>query len=59
MTGFSSAGTAQSVQRLATGWMVPGSNKPIPVAARSKAWVFDRSLTRIVGSKADPSGRMV
>jgi hypothetical protein len=23
---------------------------PIPVAVRSKAWVFGRSLTRIVGS---------
>jgi hypothetical protein len=30
---------------------------PIPVAMRSKAWVFGRSLTRIVGSNADPSGR--
>jgi hypothetical protein len=25
--------------------------RPIPVAVRSKAWVFGRSLTRIVGSK--------
>jgi hypothetical protein len=24
--------------------------QPIPVAARSKAWVYGRSLTRIVGS---------
>ena len=31
-------------------------NVPIPVAARSKAWVFGRSLTRIVGSK--PTGGM-
>ena len=33
--------------------------KPIPVAVRSKAWVFGRSLARIVGSTADPSGRAV
>jgi hypothetical protein len=32
---------------------------PIPVAVRSKAWVFGRSLTRIVGLNADPSGRAV
>jgi hypothetical protein len=25
---------------------------PIPVAVRSKAWVFGRSLTRIVGSNS-------
>jgi hypothetical protein len=25
---------------------------PIPVAVRSKAWVYGRSLTRIVGSNA-------
>jgi hypothetical protein len=25
-------------------------SRPIPVAVRSKAWVFGRSLTRIVGS---------
>ena len=29
---------------------------PIPVAARSKAWVFGRSLTGIVGS--NPTGGM-
>jgi hypothetical protein len=29
---------------------------PIPVAVRSKAWIFGRSLTRIVGS--DPTGDM-
>ena len=29
---------------------------PIPVAVRSKAWVFGRSLTRIVGS--NPTGGM-
>ena len=29
---------------------------PIPVAARSKAWVFGRSLTGIVGS--NPAGGM-
>ena len=29
---------------------------PIPVAARSKAWVYGRSLTRIVGS--NPTGGM-
>jgi hypothetical protein len=34
-------------------------SEPIPVAARSKAWVFGRSLTSIVGSNADPSGRAV
>jgi hypothetical protein len=26
------------------------TSKPIPVAARSKAWVYGRSLARIVGS---------
>jgi hypothetical protein len=26
--------------------------KPIPVAARSKAWVYDRSRTGIVGSNS-------
>ena len=30
--------------------------KPIPVAVRSKAWVFGRSLTGIVGS--NPTGGM-
>ena len=30
--------------------------QPIPVAARSKAWVFGRSLARIVGS--NPTGGM-
>jgi hypothetical protein len=30
--------------------MIQGSNPPIPVAVRSKAWVFGRSLTWIVGS---------
>jgi hypothetical protein len=29
---------------------------PIPVAVRSKAWVFGRSLTRIMGS--NPTGGM-
>jgi hypothetical protein len=29
-----------------------GSIMPIPVAARSKAWVYGRSLTRIVGSNS-------
>ena len=28
------------------------SGKPIPVAARSKAWVYGRSFTGIVGSNA-------
>jgi hypothetical protein len=32
---------------------------PIPVAVRSEAWVFGRSLIRIVGSNADPSDRAV
>ena len=31
-------------------------SRPIPVAARSKAWVYGRSLTRIVGS--NPAGGM-
>jgi hypothetical protein len=31
-------------------------SKPIPVAARPKAWVCGRSLTRIVGS--NPAGGM-
>jgi hypothetical protein len=30
--------------------------KPIPVAVRSKAWVFGRSLTGIMGS--NPTGGM-
>jgi hypothetical protein len=29
-------------------------SKPIPMAARSKAWVFDRSLAGITGS--NPAG---
>ena len=33
-----------------------GFEMPIPVAARSKAWVFGRSLTTIVGS--NPTGGM-
>jgi hypothetical protein len=31
--------------------------EPIPVAARSKAWVCGRSLTRIVGSNQVPPER--
>ena len=34
----------------------PGFDLPIPVAVRSKAWVFGRSLTGIVGS--NPAGGM-
>jgi hypothetical protein len=33
-----------------------GDRMPIPVAVPSKAWVFGRSLTRIVGS--NPAGGM-
>jgi hypothetical protein len=33
-----------------------GLCRPIPVAVRSKAWVFGRSLTRIMGS--NPTGGM-
>jgi hypothetical protein len=29
-----------------------GVRMPIPVAVRSKAWVYGRSLTRIVGSNS-------
>ena len=36
------------------------TTKPVPVAARSKAWVCDRSLTGTVGSNLDmPVGRGV
>jgi hypothetical protein len=38
------------LRHCATSRKVAGSNVPIPVAVRSKAWVFGRSLTRIVGS---------
>ena len=44
------------VSVLATGSKVRGFGGPIPVAVRSKAWVFRRSLTRIVGS--NPTGGM-
>ena len=41
---------AQSVQRLATGSTVWGSNLPIPVVARSKARVCGRRLARVTSS---------
>ena len=46
------AGIAQSVQRLATGWTVRGSNPPIPVAEQSKARVCCRLLTGVLGSNS-------
>ena len=44
---------AQICSRLVAG--IAGSNQPIPMAARSKTWVYGRSLTGIVGS--NPTGK--
>jgi hypothetical protein len=44
------------VSVLATGPKVRGFDLPIPVSVRSKAWVYGRSLTGIVGS--NPAGGM-
>ena len=46
----SGAGISQSVQRLATGWTVRGSNLFIQVAERPNVKVCGRSLAGITGS---------
>ena len=59
--GFSRSQWSCGLRRESTAarWLGLWVRMPIPVVVRSKAWVYGRSLTGIVGSNADPSCRAV